>query len=211
MKRLLIPALALTDAILLAWVLSLWFTPQGVLRGVHWQAPPPLMPRLDPVPALPAAQVDPARFVATLERPLFVPTRRPPPPPAPASAPPAVDSLPPMRLMAVYGNAEGGGILAVVEGRVRRLKVGESLNGWAVGPVQRNSVELTRGSEVKIIEITRASDGEQALAAAAEGSASSSSVPPDAARQRELDERRRAAIRRNERRARSGLPPLALP
>lgn len=211
MKRLLLPLLAVLDLGLLAWVLSLWFNAQGEPIGTRWQAPAAVVPTIDPGPALPQAQVDLSRFVATLERPLFVPTRRPPPPAPPASAP-AVEPLPPMRLMAVYGNADGGGVLVALDGRVKRLKLGDAIGNWTVKSLQRNSVELARGDEVTIIELKRSTGTEQALAAASGGDAAlPAAAAVDAVRARELEERRRAAIRRNERRARSGLPPLALP
>ena len=62
----------------LAW---LWFDANGALRNVRWQEPEPHQPDFSSMVAqLPSQEpTDLSRFVATLERPLFSPSRRPPP------------------------------------------------------------------------------------------------------------------------------------
>ena len=77
MKRWTLPLLLALNLGLLAWLASLWFTPDGRLTGVRWQPPPALKPSLDGGSALPATGVELGRYVATLERPLFMPSRRP--------------------------------------------------------------------------------------------------------------------------------------
>lgn len=211
MKRLILPLFVAIDLALLAWVVSLWFTPQGKPIGTRWQAPAPIKPDIGSGPTLPKTQINLGHFVATLERPLFVPSRRPPAAPPPVAAP-VVEPLPPMRLMAVYGNADGGGLLAVIDGRLKRLRLGDTINGWTVKALQRSGVELGRGDETTVIALRRTTGAEPPLDAAPAGSAATPAAQAaDAMRVRELEERRRAAIRRNERRARSGLPPLPLP
>lgn len=205
MRRPVLPLFLAINIGLLCWVLSLWVTPQGRLVELNWQAPAPIKPDITSGSPLPQTQVDLGRFVATLERPLFVPTRRPPPPPPAASAPQA-EPLPPMRLMAVFGNADSGGLLAAIGGRIKRVKLGESISGWTVKSIQRTGVELSRGDETTTVALGRSTGAEPAL----EGSAAGPSAPT-ALQTRELEERRRAAVRRNELRARAGLPILPLP
>ncbi len=202
-----LPLLGVLNLGLLGWLLLLWLTPQGEWVGIRWQPPAALSPTVDSGNPLPVTDINLGRYVATLERPLFVISRRPPPPP-PVTTTPPVDPFPNVRLMAIYGNAEVGGIVAAIDGRLRRLKLGDAVNGFALKNLQSGSVQLARGDDVRTIELKR-SNGTEPPVAVAGGDA----APPrqSAAAQSELDERRRAALRRNERRARSGLPPLPIP
>lgn len=212
----LLVALNLALAGLLAW---LWLTPDGELRRVRWEPPAPLPPALADAKALPALDVDVARYLATLERPLFLPTRRPPPKPedAAASAPPP-DPLPDIRLLGLYGNQHVGGMIARIDGQARRLRVGESIGTWSVKEVRRHEVVVVRADDVRTIELKRA-DADTAVAAAdADGSGRpAASAPPTVAsraqaqRQREIERAREQVRRMNALRARSGLPPVPEP
>lgn len=212
MKRLLMPVLAAMVISLGAWVLSLWIGPKGEPIGTRWVPPAAVKPDIGQGKPLPQLQVDLGRFVATLERPLFVPTRRPPPPPPPPASTPAVEPLPPMRLLAVYGNADAGGLLAVIDGRIKRVKLGETIYGWTVNALQRSGVELSRGDEKVLVEIKRGAGPDPGVDGASAGAAGPPATQAfDAMRARELQERRRATTLTNELRARAGLPPLPLP
>jgi hypothetical protein len=213
-------ALNLALAGLLAW---LWLTPGGELRHVRWEPPAPLPPALADAKALPEFDVDLVRYVATLERPLFVPTRRPPPKPEEvAAAPPPPDPLPDIRLLGLYGNQDVGGMIARIDGQVRRLRVGESIGTWSVKEVRRNEVVIVRADDVRTIELKRAgadtavadADGGGRPTASASASASASPTAASSAeaqRQREIERARNQVRRMNALRARSGLPPLPEP
>lgn len=219
MKRWALPLLVAIDLALLAWLAARWITPQGEWIGVKWTPPAAQRPSLDGGAPLPQTGVEVGRFVATLERPLFVPTRRPPPPPQAASAPAPADPLTDLRLLAVYGNQQVGGVIVRVDSRVRRLKLGETLNGWTLRSVQPHAVELARGDEVRSIEIKRTAGLEPQPTAsgapvAGEGQSAASnarSAALEEMQRREREERRAQITRMNAIRARMGAPPLPEP
>lgn len=200
---------------LLAW---LWFTPQGDLRNVRWQPPQPVPPALADTKALPTFDVDVARYLATLERPLFLATRRPPPKPEEVAAPPPPDPLPNIRLLGVYGNDGVGGVIANVDGKVRRVRVGDSLSGrWVLKSRDGLRAVVARGDEERTIELVRnAAPPPETVAAAdtaALGEAAAAAPAParSAARERDLERRREQVRRMNAARARRGMPPLPEP
>ena len=219
LKRHLVPLLAALSvmlAVLLAW---LWLTPQGAWRDVRWNPPAPLPPALGEPPALPGTAVDLNRFVATLERPLFMPSRRPvPPPDAAASAAAPVDPLPDIRLLGVYGSQDAGGLVARIDGRVKRFRLGESIGSWSLKEIRANAVVLARGEDVRTIELRRSLGNEPA------GSDSAADRPAPVAAARPAPEvepperaqlRERLALARdkrlNEARIRQGMPPSPRP
>ena len=69
------------NVLLAGLIAALWITPQGRLRGTHWQPPAAVRPALGTAPPVLAGQddIDIARYMAILDRPLFSPVRRPPP------------------------------------------------------------------------------------------------------------------------------------
>jgi hypothetical protein len=218
MKRhvlLLLAALNLALAALLAW---LWLTPQGELRNVRWLPPEPVRPALADAPPLPAFEIDANRYVATLERPLFAPTRRPPPPQAAAAA---VEPLPDIRLLGLYGGGGAGGAIASVDGKVRRLRVGEAIAGWSLKEVRGRELVLARGDETRSIELKRSTGAEPPTAAAAGGGAAGAAAAApaaggaptavQAAHNQDIERAREQVRRMNVLRARSGRPPLPEP
>ena len=191
-------------AALLGW---LWVTPQGQLKGVSWQPPAVVKPVLDGGASLGGTGVELGRFVATLDRPLFLPTRRPPPPPQAASAA-AVDPFPDVRLLAVYGNAERGGALTAVNGQLRRTKVGDSFSGWTLKSLSPTGAEFARGDEVRSVDIKRVIGSESlALSTGKPGAAMSA----EASRQADLEDARRRVRNMNAVRAKYGFAPLPEP
>lgn len=223
MKRRVVSLLVLLNLALAALLAWLWLTPQGELRGVRWLPPPPVRPALAYPPDMPNFDVDLTRYVATLERPLFDPGRRPPPPPQTVAAAPAPDPMPDIRLLGVYGNKAAGGVIARVDGQVRRVRIGESFGGWSIKELRANEIVIGRAGEVHTIPLTRSTGTEPALAAAAPAAAASaaaaSAAPPgaaptsaaDALKQRELERVRTQVRRMNVLRARSGMEPLPEP
>lgn len=218
----------------LAW---LWITPDGRLRDVRWQPPQPVPPTLGSPEPLPDFDVDVNRFVATLERPLFVPSRRPPPTPQNlAATPPAPppDPMPDIRVLGLYGNADSGGMIANVDGKVRRVRVGDAVAGqWTLKSLRGNEIVVARGDEERIVELLRsvgtapevaaaasspsaaasstASQAATATASEAPDPSAASAAPANVARERELERRRDQVRRVNAARARRGLPLLPEP
>jgi hypothetical protein len=210
--------LGLTAA--LAW---LWLRPDGRGAALRWQAPAPLRPALDAPAALPSADVDLGRYVATLDRPLFVPSRRPPPPPPPASAPAVVIDTPPdLRVLGLYGRrAEGegagssGGMIARVDGQVKRVRIGEAVGRWTLKTLRPGEAVLALGDTEQVYPLRRPAPDEPPAATADnakpgnEPAARPAGVNPQL--QRQIEEARQNLRRVNALRVRNGLPPLPEP
>lgn len=219
MKRWLLPLLVLANLALALWVASMWFTPQGHLVGLRWEPPAPLPPALGDAPTLPGTEVDLGRYVATLERPLFSPSRRMPPPPPPASAPAVSDAPPDLQVLGIYGTqaaegAQSGGMVARIDGRTRRFKIGDSIGGWTLKALRADEVVLALGQAERAYPLRRmAADTLAAAEAGTRDSASAPAVSPSqqAARDKDLREMRDRVRRMNVLRARTGLPPLPEP
>ncbi|MFT3817640.1 MAG: hypothetical protein QM750_08455 [Rubrivivax sp.] len=226
MRRAAIPLLgllALGLAGLLAW---LWLRPDGHGAVLHWQPPAPLRPALDAPAALPAPDVDLGRYVATLDRPLFVSSRRPPPPPPPASVPAVVVDTPPdLRVLGLYGRrAEGegavaggtGGMIARVDGQVKRVRIGEAVGRWTLKALRPGEAVLALGDTEQVYPLRRPAPDEPPAAATADNAAPGDrpAARPAAANpqmQRQIEEARQNLRRVNALRARSGLPLLPEP
>ena len=197
--------------LVLAW---LWFTPEGAVRNVRWAAPEPQKPNFAAmVPELPAAtQADTTRFVAMLDKPLFSPSRRPPPPPPPPAAAPPPDPLANIQLFGVFVSAEGGGILARVDGKNRRITMNDSIGAWKIKSIKDRDVTLVSGSETRVLHLSHAKPvvpqapaAEPAAPGAAPPQSTGPAAAPAASAQGFIRDRQRA---RNEARVKAGLPPL---
>jgi ribosomal protein L12E/L44/L45/RPP1/RPP2 len=204
------------NAALLALLIWLWIDPQGEMRNVAWSAPAPVAPELgEPAVNLPVVKsLDTGVFMATLDRPLFSPSRRPVPKVVEAAkAVPEVDPFVGIHLYGLYTAEEGkGGILARVEGKVRRIGSGETLAGWTIKEVRDREVVFVRDGEERNIKLAIARPGTPPPAAAKPQTAAAAAPAPaapaqgraaDAQAQRE-DEQRELLRRRNELRAKAG-------
>ncbi|MFN3374965.1 MAG: hypothetical protein ACK40S_00200 [Burkholderiaceae bacterium] len=143
-------------AFVLAWM---WFTPEGQLRNAQWD--PPLARRTDVaslIPQVPDAQpVDPAALLAMLERPLFSPTRRPPPPPPPPKPVVAeqVDRLQDIKISGIF-QGHVSGLILTLDGKHRRLRVGQAVEGWTLRSVGAREATFSRGDETRAVPLQRA-------------------------------------------------------
>jgi hypothetical protein len=129
------------------------------LKVVEVTAPPPAAPAAErtlsanPLWAMPLAQ-----FSVTRERPIFSPSRRPPPPAvAPMSAPKAIalpkpkePERPQLTLVGtIAGDEEGFGIFLDQSNKtVIRLKIGEDFQGWKLRSVQGRETALEKDRHV---------------------------------------------------------------
>lgn len=159
MKRPAISLLTLANivlALLLAW---LWFTPQGGLKNSTWDAPSAqAVDYAGMLPRLPgSAQVDTSKFVAMLDRPLFMLTRRPPPPPPPPEAPAPVDTLSTARVYGMFSGNGGGGIIINIAGKDRRVRLNESIEGgWVLKSISGNTVTFAGAGQTRTLTLPRA-------------------------------------------------------
>jgi hypothetical protein len=205
MKSRLIQALIVMNVLLAIALASLWVGRDGKLRNVRWQEPAAIKPNLPSVaPALARPGSDSAsQFVATLDRPLFSPSRKPPPPVVVAQAPPP-DPLANIQLFGVYGGAGGGGIIARVDGKMRRAKINEKIGDWTIKEVADRNVTFVRGEENRIIRLTR---GQQSVPSVSVTPAPDPKQQMTGA-QRVQEEERERLRQLNEMNARNGLPPI---
>ena len=164
---------------LLVW---LWVGPNGALRGVHWRPPAAVRPDLGGLSAasIRMEDADISRFMSILDRPVFSPTRRPPPPPPPPKvvAPVRPDPLDTIHLYGLFSGAGGGGVIARVEGKTRRVKVSETVGDWSLKEIRPREVVFAKGGENRVVPLMQAT---QAAGAAAPRPAFSAPVFPGAA------------------------------
>ena len=205
---------------------SLWFTPQGEPLIAPWQPPAPLVPEAPQ--ALPSAAVphDAVQQQAILDRPLFASDRRPPPPPPPPSAMPPPDPLANIQLTGVL-QGDFNGVLARVDGQSRRIRVDETIGPWKLTSVDGRKATFTRDGDQRTLEMAfarlsaptpsaptaaagNAGTGQDTASSAAADAASGLPVSQIQAQRRQEDQRERLR-RRNEVRARAGLPPISEP
>ncbi len=146
---------ALNLALLLA-LAALWLGTDGRLRHVHWQRPAPQTSDYAAlVPHLPgAAPADTGPFIGLLERPLFSPTRRPPP-----ASPKDQEQGPDGGLGELSGLIEGqgtGGAIVQIGGKARRVQLHESVEGWTLSAVKERSATFTRAGQSRVLQLPRA-------------------------------------------------------
>jgi general secretion pathway protein N len=110
------------------------------------------------------------RLSATRERPLFAPSRRPPPPvvayqlaSVPPSPPPkpTEPEKPRLELIGtIIGESDAIGVFFNQATRsVVRLKMGEAHEGWILREVQRRDVSLVKGSQTVLLALPLPKDG----------------------------------------------------
>lgn len=171
MKRGLTLALLVLSTLLAGLLGWLWVGPGGTLRGIHWQPPAAVRPDLGSLSALSIRRddADVSRFMAILDRPVFSPTRRPPPPPPPPKpvVPVRVDPLDSILLYGLFSGADGGGVIAKVEGKTRRIKLTESVGDWSLKEVRPRDVVFAKGGETRVVSLKPANQANQAAQAAA--------------------------------------------
>ena len=164
MKRHLLSILGFVCLGLAVFLTGLWINRQGQWRNTHWQAPAPLTTNyLEMLPLLPEpARVPTSRFMALLERPLFSETRRPPPPPPPPPPPVPVDVLSNAQLSAIYAGEQLTGVIINVNGKNRRVRLNESIDGWVLRSVQGRVVTFDYGGQQRQLQLMRAKVGTSA-------------------------------------------------
>lgn len=210
--------LLLLTALLAGGLAWLWFDQTGAMRNVNWVAPAPLKPELGKTSSTPpgVAGGNPTQYLAMLERPLFAPDRRPAPPPAPpappapAAAPPPPDPLANIQISGIFSGASPG-IIARIDGKLRRVKVNEAIGPWTLKSIEGRNVTFAQGGESRQLRLLYSSLGPPVVRAAAINAPAGQAPlgqPQSAmaATQNQQDEGRERLRRRNEIRAARGLP-----
>jgi hypothetical protein len=141
-------------------------------RQVTPNAAPAATPAVAPPPAVPAAArvltgnplwaIPLSRLTATRERPLFAPTRLPPPviavakpAPVPVAPPKPIEPEKPQLslLGTIAGREKMGLFIDSASKAVVRLKAGENHKGWILRDVRPRQVELAKGLDSTILEL----------------------------------------------------------
>lgn len=151
--------LCITCIIASGGLASLWLDEDGQLRNTRWTAPVPVKVDTSQLAIFgrkDANASDPGAFLATLERPLFAPDRRPPPPPPTQAVQPVSDSLTDARLMGIMSGATGGVVLRA-EGRVRRVALSQTIGDWTLKSVGDREATFERNQEIRVIRMEYAS------------------------------------------------------
>ena len=179
MKRYTFHILLLVIASLIGILLAMWFHRDGRLRNIHWQPPPAQTQDFaSMVPTLPGRQQsDTSRFLAMLDRPLFSPTRRPPPPPPPPAPVEAQEPLPNVHLYGLYGGDGSGGAIVRVDGKNRRVRLNESINGWKLSAIGERSITFKRGTRSRSIDLVHVIPRSDAAKPSTESVAPAAQVP----------------------------------
>lgn len=188
---------------------SLWLDPQGQWRNLVWSPPAALSPDVKPPPALVAVVSGSTAhsYASVLERPLFAPDRRPPPPPAPPAPPPPPDPLAGLQIYGVL-SGEAPGILARVEGKMRRIMVKQTVGPWTLSQTDGRTATFSNGDEKREFKMAYAQLGPRTpppTAARAPGANPNPNVNANTI-QSQQDQIRETLRRRNEIRAARGLP-----
>lgn len=213
--------IALLDVALAAGLAWLWFDSDLTLRDFHWHPPAAIAPDAASLLALDVqlAADDPERYREILARPLFTPSRRPAPPPALVAAQ-TVKPLTGVRLLGLIEAADAQSVVIVnADGKNRRLRVGNKINGWTFDSVSgRAAVFVSDSGESHRLALMRAAvpapaTGTEGAAPSASGVAevqgSAAPAVPVASAARTIEEQARERLaRRNAIRIKNGLPPL---
>ena len=189
----------------LAWI---WVDQAGQLRNVTWTPPRALPPEIKiPSVEAPAGTGSASDFASILARPVFAPDRRPPPPPAPPAPTPPPDPLANIQIQGIFSGANAG-ILARVEGKVRRIKVNETVGPWTLKSIEGRDVTFGQGEETRKLRLDYARLAPPVTQAAAPAAGSPPTQAPGyvGVPQNVQDEARDRLRRRNEARAARGLP-----
>lgn len=135
-----------------AGLASLWLDEQGQWRNVSWAAPVAIAPDIKaPVNPLSESRSTAAAvsYASIQERPLFAPDRRPPPPPPPPASP---DPFIGIQIYGIFSGSKGG-ILARIEGRVRRVNFNESIGGWTLKSVAGRQINFVQGEQTRELRL----------------------------------------------------------
>jgi len=134
-----------------AGLTSLWLDEHGQWRNITWAVPVAIAPDIK-APVNPLSGIRgtaPISYASIQERPLFTPDRRPPPPPPPPAPP---DPFIGIQIFGIYTGSNGG-ILARIEGRVRRVKFNESIGGWTLKSVEGRQINFVQGEQTRQLRL----------------------------------------------------------
>jgi hypothetical protein len=143
MRSAAVAILVLVNAALAAALGWLWLD-EGRAR---WVEPAAVAPALDEIAVpSPAPLAEVSRYRETVERPLFVASRRPGAA-KPAEAKGDADPLHDLRLLGLYGSGSRGGAIVVQGGKTQRVRFGEKIGPWTIVSADGRSATLVRDQD----------------------------------------------------------------
>ncbi len=149
------PILVALTLVLSVGLATMWFDQHGKVRNSTWVPPKSLAPDVKVPQSAPPGTSEPALFAAVLERPIFAPDRRPPPPPPPPTPAPPPDPLANTQILGSFSGASAG-VLARVDGKVRRIKLNESIGPWVLKTVDDRNITFVQGEEKRVLRLAYA-------------------------------------------------------
>jgi hypothetical protein len=212
--------LALVNLGLAGGLASLWVDHNAQpLPELIWRSPEAVSPEIA-APQL-ALMTDPqagnpSAYPEILARPIFAADRRPPPPPAPPKPPvqppppPPPDPFASVNLTGLFSGANGG-VLASVEGKMRRVKIGQQIGAWTLESIDGREATFKRGEQERKLRLAYAKLNVPVpvpVPAAVPNLPGRPAATPQALPANVQEEQRERLRRRNELRTRNGLPPL---
>jgi hypothetical protein len=212
--------LALVNLGLAGGLASLWVDHNAQpLPELIWRSPEAVSPEIA-APQL-ALMTDPqagnpSAYPEILARPIFAADRRPPPPPAPPKPPvqppppPPPDPFASVNLTGLFSGANGG-VLASVEGKMRRVKIGQQIGAWTLESIDGREATFKRGEQERKLRLAYAKLNVPVpvpVPAVVPNLPGRPAATPQALPANVQEEQRERLRRRNELRTRNGLPPL---
>lgn len=148
--------LTLLTLMLCAALAYLWLDRQGHWRNISWATPAAIPPELKaPAQLLPGSGPASVSYASIQERPLFAPDRRPPPPPPPPAPPAPPDPFASIQIQGIFSGVNAG-ILARVDGKVRRIKINETVGAWTLKSIEGRNVTFTQGDQTRQLPLAYA-------------------------------------------------------
>lgn len=169
MRSIALPLLLALDLGLAGGLAALWLDEDLDPKNIAWREPAAISPAEDSMTVLQvdARPTELAQLTSTTERPLFWAVRRPPPPPkAESAAEPETDPFADIHLFGLVDGGESGAAIVRTGGRIRRVKVGESIGAWTLdGIVGREARFKGASGEVRGLLLKYAVQGARPVGA----------------------------------------------
>ncbi len=186
--------------------------------GGRWEPPAAVLPDLAVPEAEKTAAVAADHYQAILDRPLFAPSRRPPPAAAVADetgGQPAPDPFRDVRLYGLFDSGQTGGAIVSIGGaKPKRVHFGEKIGDWTLRSINARELVLSRGdnngtgAETRTLRLAWAVSSQKPSAPAPESPASA--APAQGAAAQSAAAQAAAAAQTSAPAAPASAPPAAL-
>lgn len=193
LRTVLLSLLLLCASTGLAW---LWLDLDGHIKNSRWHKPAPLPAVVPAMAILEPAGIgyDEATLSLIIEKPLFALDRKVPPPPAPPPPPPPPpppDALKDAHLFGLIAG-EQGFVIVRAEGKVRNVKLNDTIGDWTLKNIQERTAQFERNNEQRVLTLEYAKLGVPVnVAAPLPTDPTQANGAPSAGTNTDIDERRK--------------------